>query len=182
MGIKSCFTACGGSVALGGLFAGVGAGLAAASGAAGAKILDELGCENYNYKEAAEMGAVGGAILNGIVGASVGCMAGALAGSSLFNSKQRDRESGCSVSINCGVPYGYIGSMTLSGLIGYGLRAETVMNLGTTAAAFALGSLVTAIPVAAATICICIPLAVSAWACMNNRENDKVEAARPSLV
>ena len=184
MGVKACcFGSLTGSVVGAGIFGGLGAGLGAASGAAGAAILSAAGNAGYVVAEATTMGAVGGAILNGPFGALYGCTAGALAANGFFGENNKE-EGTTKAQTNCSI-VGYVGSMTLGGLIGWGVlnsgNLATAMDLGRTAAALAVGGAVTAIPASYAIMCMAIPLVMSAAACamaLDQSNKEEMQASR----
>lgn len=164
-------TACFGIAALG-LGAGIvglNAGLHGLSGLTGAAILDAAGYEGYNATEAAIMGVLGGSITGLPVGVIVSCVAGAacmgmLAGSS--KPEVNTKSSSCSVT-------SYIVSGVLAGLIGHAIM-NPQMELAQTAAAFAVGSALTCIPVSLILLCMVLPMVLGS-ACLAAKAVQEIE-------
>lgn len=148
MGVKSMILgAFGGAVTIGVLDAG----LSALSGAVGAAILKSDGYDNYDPLEGAQMGAIGGAVL----GSASGLISGALTGCGFF--KKEEEKSKASSGTICQQAVLYSAGMVLSGMTGYGIMNvshELIMDLGKTAAAFAVGGAVTMLPVACVFVCL----------------------------
>lgn len=134
----------------------IGSALGAFSGAVGAEILDAAGHSGYHPIEAAKMGAIGGAVLYG----ASGVLTGALASCGLFSSSENSNKNRSNESIA-----GYAASMVLTGLTGYGIMNsgdyQTVMELGQTAASFAVGGAITAIPAGCGLVCLALPIVLA---------------------
>jgi hypothetical protein len=133
------------------------AALGAAAGAAGAAILKASGHHGYDVLESTKMGAIG----SGTIGAATGLLGGALASCGVFSVNRDNNNSNESF---CGAAIKYTGEQVLGGLVGHAIYnaaiRTTIMDLGRTAAAMAVGAAVTLIPATCATVCIGVPLAL----------------------
>ncbi|MFI4919366.1 MAG: hypothetical protein ACHP65_07400 [Legionellales bacterium] len=127
--------------------------LMTASGAVGASILD-IKYSDYDLSEAVKMGAVGGAILGAAEGV-LGFCQNMLSNPS--NQEEQNSKSDCMKGITA-----YTIHAVASGLIGYGILYanddQATMGASQTAAAFAVGGAVTAIPTTISLLCCCLPL------------------------
>jgi hypothetical protein len=170
----------GGSVGmiLGGLVnGGINAAFGALSGAVGASILDASGYPNYSVSEATQMGAAGSAIMGATVGACVGGVVGCLSGVGLFGNNNKGDDDKNKNSGLCSSTVNFVGTQVLGGMLGWAImhNSETVMSLGTTAAALATGAAVTFIPATIMTYCCALPLVLAGIACMAcNSDKDAV--------
>lgn len=157
---------------------GLSAAFGAASGAVGAAILDAAGHKGYSVLEATQMGAAGNAVMGATVGALAGCVIGSIGGA-MCSDNDGDKRQANGGGFFCNAIM-HVGTQTLGGMLGWAMfnsgEAETLMNLGQTAAALATGSAVTMIPASCAMICIAIPLVLGAVACVAaNNDADKEE-------
>ena len=163
MSLKNCAYGFFGGAIVGGA---ISAALGAAAGATGAAILKASHYDGYDVDEATQMGAIGSAILGG----GVAAIKGALAGCCETNTTNSDKKNGFITSTIL-----YAGDMVLGGLTGYGVMnatSATAMNLGQTAAALAVGSAVTMIPVILVTMCICLPIVAATQVYIANQRRD----------
>jgi hypothetical protein len=149
------------SLALGAGIIGINSGLHAISGVTGAAILDSSGYEGYNTTEAAMSGLVGGGIVGlplGVIVSSIAAIAsmGILSGITKEDLNTKSSSS-CTVT-------SYVVSAILAGIIGQ-LITQPEMSLAQTAAAFALGSAVTCVPVSLVLLCVVLPMVLGS-ACL----------------
>lgn len=153
------------------IFGSIGAAAGAFAGAIGAEILDASGYSGYNAVEAAQMGAVGGAVING----AAGFLAGSLAACGLFGGSDSDSDKEKKKTVT-EQAVAYTAGTVIAGLTGYGImnsgHYETIMELGQTAAAFAIGGAVTMIPATCALTCIAVPLVLAAVALAEHEQTN----------
>lgn len=146
------------------------AGVGALSGSVGAAIMNSAGHAGYAVTEATQMGAVGGAVLGG----GSGLIVGAGLGGELSSSKEVNKKSSESI---CSSLLAYTGGAVIGGLTGFGIMKAagsiSIMGLGETAASFAIGGAVTMIPASVAILCIALPLALCAVACIKEEETPR---------
>ncbi len=143
----------GASLAGGVISGGFSSAVSALSGYTGAAILQHY-YQSYDPMEATRMGAIGGAILGSTVGLIVGPYAAGLLTSDAGNSNQNKHSNAIRDVAMC----------VAMGLVGYGVMnqgsSETTMNLGQTAASFALGSVTLGVGIGGA-FCIAVPICLA---------------------
>lgn len=165
---------------LGGLvYGGINAAFGAASGAIGAAVLESAGHTGYSTSEATQMGSAGSAIIGATTGALVGGVIGCLSGVGLFGNNNKGDDENKHPGNGLSQVVSYVGVQTLGGMLGWAMMqdANTVMDLGRTAAALATGSAITAIPASCLTICIALPLVMAGIACVAISNSDKASIA-----
>ncbi len=141
---------------------------AAASGAAGAAVLNLAGHVGYVASEAAKVGALGG----GIVGSALSIAATVAMYRGFFGDPRvlavRGFDKGDPVKnkkCETNAIFPYVGGVVACGLTGYGFMnstGATIMNLARTAASFAVGGAITAIPTSCLLYAIAMPLTIAA--------------------
>jgi hypothetical protein len=156
---------------------GVSAGLGAASGAIGSKILDDA-YGGYDVLQATQMVAAGNALLGGAIGAIGGGIAGAKMGAGVeVSAKSENNKRDTSLGL-----LGVVIEQTLGGLVGYGLFTTTAtpanplnLNLGQVAASAAVGSAVLGGSLAVGIVACAVLVAACCGAAMS--DDDVNEAA-----
>lgn len=146
-------------ITLGSIFGGaaIGAGMGAATGAAGAGILTAAGYAGHDVTRATQMTAAGSALFNSLLMGAGGLYASVAHEAGIHETASNNRGA-----TGCGLVVGYTANQVLAAMIGYGLfmaaASDAANNFGGFVADAAVGASVTAIPMSIALLCCVILL------------------------